>query len=102
MFVIIQDHPEYTNVCFWYLPSCLRHMTPTCDAKMADADRLAKVAPAIKAMMVSSGSMMMTYQPLPGGIPNFFRMTLIAPKATREDMDFILDEIDRLGYNLEV
>lgn len=45
---------------------------------------------------------MMTYQPLPGGIPNFLRMTLTAPKATEEDMDFLLDEIDSLGYNIEV
>ena len=69
---------------------------------MDDADRLAKVAPTVKARMVSKGSLMMTYQPLPGGIPNFFRMTLSAPKATKEDMDYLLDEIDSLGYNLDV
>lgn len=67
-----------------------------------DADRLSKVAPLIKAQMVSNGSMMMTYQPLPGGIPNFFRMTLTTPQTTKEDMDFLLDEIDRLGFNMDV
>ena len=98
----MQDEPEYTNVCFWYLPLCLRHLSPSSTSIMAEGDRLSKVAPTIKALMVSKGSLMITYQPLPGGIPNFFRMTLTAPKATKEDMDFLLDEIDRLGYNLEV
>ena len=96
-----QDEPEYTNVCFWYLPKCLRHLTPSCK-NLDEADRLSKVAPTVKALMVSKGSMMMTYQPLPGGIPNFLRMTLTAPKATEEDMDFLLDEIDSLGYNIDV
>ena len=67
-----------------------------------DADRLSKVAPIIKGQMVGNGSMMMTYQPLPGGVPNFLRMTLTTTKTTKEDMDFLLDEIHRLGFNMEV
>ena len=52
--------------------------------------------------MIEKGSMMICYQPLLGVVPNFFRMTVVAPKATEEDMDFLLDEIERLGKDLEV
>ena len=42
---------------------------------------------------------MMTYTPL-GDKPNFFRMVTISPLATEKDMDYVLDEIDRIGRDL--
>lgn len=63
--------------------------------------RLGKVAPVIKARMVAKGSMMIGFQPL-AGLPNSIRMTLAAPHATQEDMDFVLDEVERLGHDIEV
>ena len=60
-----------------------------------------QVAPIIKDQMVKTGTMMVTYMPL-GDKPNFFRMVTISPLATEKDMDFVLDEIDRLGYDLIV
>ena len=86
---------------FWYLPPCLRHLSPR-DRPLEEAERLTKVAPLLKARMVEKGSMMIGYQPLPGGVPNFLRMVTVAPRATKEDMDFLLDEIERLGQNIEV
>jgi len=55
----------------------------------------------VKARMVEKGSMMMNYQPL-NELPNFLRMTLTAPRATKEDMHFVLDEVERLGKDIEV
>ena len=51
--------------------------------------------------MVLKGTMMICYQPL-GDLPNFFRMAMMAPTATEADMDFVLEEIERLGEGLEV
>ena len=51
--------------------------------------------------MVAEGTMMMNYQPLQD-LPNFLRMTLTAPRATKEDMDFVLDEVERLGRDIDV
>ena len=44
---------------------------------------------------------MVGYQPL-NGLPNFFRMVVAAPKATEADMEFVLDEIERLARDLDV
>ncbi len=66
------------------------------------SERLTKVAPIIKARMVAKGNMLMAYQPLPGGVPNCLRMVIINPRSTKEDMDFVLDEIEALGHDIIV
>ena len=55
-----------------------------------------QVAPAIKERMMKKGSLMLGYQPHQGKV-NFFRQVVISPQVSREDMDFLLDEIDLLG-----
>ncbi|POI24973.1 hypothetical protein CIB84_011277, partial [Bambusicola thoracicus] len=57
------------------------------------------VAPAIKERMMKEGSMMVGYQPH-GTRPNFFRQIVTSPAVTRADLDFFLDEIERLGCDL--
>ncbi len=84
-------------MCFWYIPPCLRQCTDEAERRQ----RLGKVAPVIKARMVAKGSMMIGFQPL-GELPNFIRMTLAVPQATEEDMDFVLDEVERLGMDVQV
>lgn len=42
------------------------------------------------------GSTMIGYQPL-ADRPNFFRYVCANPAATKEDIDFLLNEIRRLG-----
>ena len=61
-----------------------------------------KVAPEIKRRMVEKGSLMIGYQPLSKkGFVNFFRLVVPGqPLPTYQDMDFIIDEIDRLGKDL--
>ncbi|XP_068185339.1 cysteine sulfinic acid decarboxylase [Antennarius striatus] len=87
--------PEFVNICFWFIPPSMR-------GKEGDADyqeKLAKVAPVIKKRMMEKGTMMMGYQPL-GNKVNFFRMVVMSPSFSQNDMDFILDEIERLGNDL--
>uniref|UniRef100_F7CF79 Glutamate decarboxylase like 1 n=1 Tax=Monodelphis domestica TaxID=13616 RepID=F7CF79_MONDO len=87
--------PEFANICFWYIPPSLRTMEegPEFWAK------LNLVAPAIKERMMKKGSMMLGYQPHQGKV-NFFRQVVISPQVSREDMDFLLDEIDLLGRDM--
>uniref|UniRef100_A0A286ZXT6 Glutamate decarboxylase like 1 n=1 Tax=Sus scrofa TaxID=9823 RepID=A0A286ZXT6_PIG len=87
--------PEYANICFWYIPPSLREMEegPEFWAK------LHLVAPAIKERMMKKGSLMLGYQPHRGKV-NFFRQVVISPQVSREDMDFLLDEIDLLGRDM--
>ncbi|XP_010593840.2 acidic amino acid decarboxylase GADL1 isoform X2 [Loxodonta africana] len=87
--------PEYVNICFWYIPPSLRELQegPEFWAK------LNLVAPAIKERMMKKGSLMLGYQPHRGKV-NFFRQVVISPQVSREDMDFLLDEIDLLGRDM--
>lgn len=48
---------------------------------------------------MKKGSMMVSYQPH-GNRPNFFRQVVTNPAATKVDLDFFLDEIERLGKDL--
>ena len=51
--------------------------------------------------MMDNGSMMIGFNPLTSkGFVNFFRVIVTNPMTTKEDMDFILDEMERLGKDL--
>lgn len=50
-------------------------------------------------MMMNKGTVMVGYQPL-GSKVNFFRMIVNNTASTKADIDFMLDEIDRLGKPL--
>ncbi|KAJ8306840.1 hypothetical protein KUTeg_014924 [Tegillarca granosa] len=86
---------EGPNVCFWYIPPSIKTITN-------DAQRnkeLGKIAPKLKAAMMEKGSMMVTYQTL-GDLPNFFRMAISNPALTEKDLDFVVDEFDRLAEEI--
>ncbi|XP_066484460.1 acidic amino acid decarboxylase GADL1 isoform X2 [Tiliqua scincoides] len=87
--------PEYANICFWYIPPSLRNM----EKGHEFWEKLHHVAPIIKERMMKKGSMMLGYQPHRDKV-NFFRQVIISPQVSREDMDFLLDEIDSLGRDL--
>ncbi|CAM9940158.1 unnamed protein product [Bubo scandiacus] len=87
--------PEFINLCFWFVPPSLRGREGAPDYW----PRLGKVAPAIKERMMRKGSMMVGYQPH-GAKVNFFRQIVTNPAVTRDDLDFFLDEIERLGQDL--
>ncbi|NXH92200.1 CSAD decarboxylase, partial [Edolisoma coerulescens] len=87
--------PEFLNLCFWFIPPSLRGQ----ESSPEFWDKLGKVAPAIKEKMVRRGSMMVGYQPQ-GSRVNFFRQIVTNPAVTRKDLDFFLDEIQELGWDL--
>uniref|UniRef100_A0A8B9FQI1 Cysteine sulfinic acid decarboxylase n=1 Tax=Amazona collaria TaxID=241587 RepID=A0A8B9FQI1_9PSIT len=87
--------PEFINLCFWFVPPSLRGRESCPDYWPS----LGKVAPAIKERMMRKGSMMVGYQPH-GTHVNFFRQIVTSPAVTRADLDFFLDEIERLGWDL--
>uniref|UniRef100_A0A8C9F9N3 Glutamate decarboxylase 2 n=1 Tax=Pavo cristatus TaxID=9049 RepID=A0A8C9F9N3_PAVCR len=93
--MVFDGKPQHTNVCFWYIPPSLRSMEDN-EERMS---RLMKVAPVIKARMMEYGTTMVSYQPL-GDKVNFFRMVISNPAATHQDIDFLIDEIERLGQDL--
>ncbi|XP_044746900.1 cysteine sulfinic acid decarboxylase-like [Coccinella septempunctata] len=86
---------QYMNVCFWYLPKFLRGKSNIMDY----STQLHKVAPQIKAIMVTHGSVMMNYQPLKE-LPNFFRFVSQNSGLTQKDVDYILDHISEIGNML--
>lgn len=49
--------------------------------------------------MMVDGKMMVSYHPLEDK-PNFFRMVISNEKSEKEDMDFVLNEIERIGDDL--
>ncbi|NXE02653.1 CSAD decarboxylase, partial [Chaetorhynchus papuensis] len=87
--------PEFLNLCFWFIPPSLRGQ----ESSPEFWDKLGKVAPAIKEKMIRRGSMMVGYQPH-GSRVNFFRQIVTNPAVTRQDLDFFLDEIQELGWDL--
>ncbi|KAK0147655.1 Acidic amino acid decarboxylase GADL1 [Merluccius polli] len=87
--------PEYANVCFWYIPPSLRNIPDSPEFWQ----KVHAVAPKVKERMLKKGSMMICYQ-THGGKANFFRMIVISPRVGAADMDFVLDEIHRLGADL--
>ncbi|KAL7976534.1 hypothetical protein Chor_008483 [Crotalus horridus] len=93
--MVFDGKPQHTNVCFWYVPPSLRN-TEDNEERM---NRLSKVAPIIKARMMEYGTTMVSYQPL-GDKVNFFRMVISNPAAAHQDIDFLIEEIERLGQDL--
>ncbi|KAM7378677.1 hypothetical protein PAMP_004283 [Pampus punctatissimus] len=93
--LVFKNKPEHSNVCFWYIPPSLRSLSPGADR---DA-KLHQVAPLIKGRMMEKGSVLIGYQPLWAKV-NFFRCVFSNPATQQEDIDFLLEEIARLGNDL--
>lgn len=94
-FKMALDNPEFTCISFWYVPPSLE--------KSEENDeywkKLNGVAPIVKARMQKEGSILIGYQPLEERI-NFFRLVVINRDLTHKDMDFILNEFERIGCDL--
>ncbi|KAK2844009.1 hypothetical protein Q5P01_010668 [Channa striata] len=93
--LVFKNKPEHSNVCFWYVPPSLRSLQPGPDRDT----RLHQVAPCIKRRMMEKGTVLIGYQPL-GTKVNFFRCVFSNPATQQEDVDFLLNEITRLGEDL--
>ncbi|XP_072417078.1 glutamate decarboxylase 1 [Chiloscyllium punctatum] len=93
--LVFDDKPEHTNVCFWYIPPSLQEMPESAERD----SQLHQVAPKIKARMMEEGSLMVGYQPQ-GHNVNFFRMVFSNPATNKSDVDFLIEELVRLGKDL--
>lgn len=107
--------PECVNVSFWYIPKRLRG-TPHDKKKEQELGKVHKslillkimlilfslkkqICPILKARMMQSGTLMVGYQP-DDRRPNFFRSIISSAAVTKDDVDFMLNEMDRLGEDL--
>lgn len=97
--LVLPQGYQGNNVCFWYIPRSLRQSDDT----LPDFDVLHKVAPAIKAKMMTEGKIMVNYQPLTSKkLPNFFRLVLTCvPPSSTDNMDFFIDQIAQLGETIQ-
>lgn len=58
-----------------------------------------QICPIIKGRMMEAGTLMVGYQP-DDRRPNFFRSIISSQAVTKQDVEFMLNEIDRLGQDL--
>lgn len=87
--------PECVNVSFWYIPKRLRGVPHTKEKEF----EMGRMCPHIKSRMMKAGTLMVGYQP-DNRRPNFFRSIISNAAVTEADVDFMLEEIDRLGEDL--
>lgn len=59
-----------------------------------------QVAPESKKRLVMEESLMLGFQPMKKTNFNVFPMACVSPQIKKEDLDFILDEIERLEKDL--
>lgn len=98
-YYLLIDEPECTNVCYWYVPERLRpRQFPQAYTRDWHIE-LGKITATLKGRMMSTGTIMISYQPL-GEYPNFFRSILSNQAIQESDVDFMLAEMDRLGHDL--
>lgn len=92
--------PQYTNVCFQYIPKFMRQRNVR-DEKFTES--ISKITTLIKEKMMKEGNLMIGYSPLPSKkLKNFFRMVVTAqPPATNGMMDFVLNKIEEIGESFE-
>ncbi|CAG0880981.1 unnamed protein product [Cyprideis torosa] len=95
MFHLIYPKPQCVNVCFWYVPKRLRGQPKTREWM----EELGKITPRMKGEMMYRGTLMISYQPL-GDLPNFFRNIISNPGVQKEDVDFLVAELDRIGADM--
>jgi len=95
-FEMVMDKPQFTNICFWYIPESLKSLEKDSEEY---TEKLNEIAPTIKKKMMMKGTLMIGYQPLDDK-PNFFRMIFSNQATKEEDVYFLLDEIEKLGCDL--
>jgi len=94
-------NPTGTNVCFWWVPKELQGTVRSPLLNESDPnvpEIICKVAEKARSLMIQRGKLMVDIAPLSQEkIHHFFRMTVVAPSVTEEDLDFILDEIAEIS-----
>eukprot|EP00808_Paulinella_micropora_P022405 g74687.t1 len=107
--------PESCNVCFWHIPLSLRrayeqkHSVNTSSSSLLECPRsfqqlVGLATQRIYRIMQVKGSLLLNFNPLPDHeLPHFFRLTLVQGERVEDrDLDFILEEVERAGRELDV
>jgi len=92
--------PQSCQVCFFYLPPSLR--APAAAGPLSVLyPKLDEVTQTVCLRMQRAGKIMVNFSPLPDqGLPHFIRAVMIQPRVQLADIDFMLEELDRLGHDL--
>lgn len=96
-FILVKE-PEYTNVCFFFVPPSIRNGFTTVSANFDALDQATKT---LYSRQQAAGTVLINFNPLKDqGLPRFFRCILISPNLEAEHLVFILDEFERLGADM--
>lgn len=91
--------PMGVNVNFWYTPPCFR-AGGAHQSEWNDEMKIA-VHKEVFERFQTRGTCLIQHNPLQEfNLPNFFRLTLKGEKSRLEDMDHLLEEIDKLGCDI--
>lgn len=94
-FQLVQEEFDGPNVCFWYFPEQLKRLKDPVERNR----KLHLLAPKLMGQLIENGTVIIQFQTL-GDLPNFFRIVITNPLIAEEDINFIVDEIDRAGREI--
>lgn len=93
-----------SNTCFWVIPPSARCEGAPAENSAEWRELVNNAAIVVKERMQKKGSLMIGFQSVPilgdKSPPNFFRFANANPHQSREDMDFICNEITDLAKDL--
>ncbi|KAJ1656663.1 Glutamate decarboxylase 2 [Dispira simplex] len=93
--------PASFNVCFWYLPDALVRLETQNPREFTS--RLGEVTKTLHGALLATSTFMLDYSPVDVGdiaLPNFFRAICNSPNLDLRDLDFLVNELERLGQEL--
>jgi len=104
---IMAHQPMSANVCFWYVPPAFR-AGGSCELVLENKedvlknfDVIDKIQRLVRDRAQSERNIFLQANPLHDlKYPNFFRQVFIQTTVEKEDVDFILDELDRVGSDI--
>ena len=98
-FRLLMSASASTNVCFFFIPD--RYLS---DVKSISSAQYSRIAIELKRRMMTTGTMMVAYQPIPEKqIPACFRLNIAAlPVLTPDNIDQLVASFEKLGKSIVV
>lgn len=105
--------PEFTNVCFYFLPDSMMHQFDDPEifklqgenifAPIDSAHPVGTITSSIRAEMVKQGRILMGYSSLSsfGGVPSFFRFVAVSLRLQPEHLTFSLNHLKEIGNAID-
>jgi len=97
--LLMAHDPDCLNVCFWYVPTHLVWKI-TRETIWEYFDEIHQITAQIHAQILSHWEMMTMFTTTKN-LPNFFRLAIVSPRVTHEDLDFVVQHIQELGLQIE-